>query len=148
MAWLFLCRSKDLFYKVLRVSPSFARASEVYLRLGVIFKRKGDYNKSMENFKKALTIPGPSSFNKLESKRCFMEYVYSILILEDGIIILYVCEFCCLTNFVCVCMSLLLLIPLPLSLYILLFVFVCLFVFYWRVSEASETLSSLFNRDS
>ena len=53
---------------MLELVPSFARSSEIYLRLGVIFKKNGDYCNSMENFKKALTIPGPSSFNKLESK--------------------------------------------------------------------------------
>ena len=57
-----------MFQNVLQLCPSFARSSEVHLRLGVMFKKIGQYEMSAESFRKAHSIPGPSSFNKLESE--------------------------------------------------------------------------------
>ena len=62
------CRAIDCFSKVLSQSSTFARAGEIHLRLGVMFKTKGDYLLSMEHFQKALAITGPASFSRLESK--------------------------------------------------------------------------------
>ena len=62
------CRAIDCFNKVLSQSSTFARAGEIHLRLGVMFKTKGDYRLSMEHFQKALAITGPASFSRLESK--------------------------------------------------------------------------------
>ena len=61
-------RAIDCFSKVLSQSSSFARAGEIHLRLGVMFKTKGEYLLSMDHFQKALTITGPASFSRLESK--------------------------------------------------------------------------------
>ena len=61
-------RAIEVFQSVLRLSPSFARSSEVHLRLGVMFKKRGDFQRSTEHFRKALNSSGPSSLNKLESK--------------------------------------------------------------------------------
>ena len=61
-------RAIDCFSKVLSQGSSFARAGEIHLRLGVMFKTKGDYLLSMDHFQKALTITGPASFSRLESK--------------------------------------------------------------------------------
>lgn len=67
---IFLCflRAIEVFQSVLSLSPSFARASEVHLRLGVMFKKRGEYEKSLKHYKSALTAAGPSSLTKLESK--------------------------------------------------------------------------------
>ena len=63
-----MCRAIDCFNKVLSQSSTFARAGEIHLRLGVMFKTKGDYLLSMNHFQKALAITGPASFSRLESK--------------------------------------------------------------------------------
>ncbi len=53
---------------VLHLSPNFARLGEVYLKMAVAYTRLNKFKQSMEYFKKALTICGPASFGKLESK--------------------------------------------------------------------------------
>ena len=57
-----------MFRNVLQLSPTFARSIEVHLRLAIMHKKRGDYHRSLDHFRKSLCIPGPSSFNKLESK--------------------------------------------------------------------------------
>lgn len=57
-----------MLHSVLMLAPSFARSSEVHLRLAVMFKKRGEYTKSADHFRKALSIPGPSSFSKVESE--------------------------------------------------------------------------------
>ena len=64
----FSSRAIECFTKVLSLSTNFARAGEIHLRLGVMFKTKGDYMSSMDHFQKAVAITGPASFSRLESK--------------------------------------------------------------------------------
>lgn len=45
---LALLRSLLAFQKVLYLAPDFARLSEVHIRMALMYKNKGDLNKSME----------------------------------------------------------------------------------------------------
>ena len=45
---LALFRSLSAFQKVLYLAPDFARLSEVHIRMGLMYKNKGDFKKSME----------------------------------------------------------------------------------------------------
>ena len=64
----FLYRATEAFQKVLELAPNFARVNEVHLRLGVMCKMKGANSSGLQHFQKALSIPGPSSLSKFESK--------------------------------------------------------------------------------
>ena len=61
-------RATEAFQKVLELAPNFARANEIHLRLGVMCKMKGVNSSGLQHFQKALSIPGPSSLSKFESK--------------------------------------------------------------------------------
>ncbi len=63
-------RAMQSFKQVLTLVPEFARRGEIHLRLGVMFKTKGDYNSSNHHFKQASQLSGPASFSKLESEYC------------------------------------------------------------------------------
>ncbi len=56
----------ESFHKVLHLCPKFARVNEINLRLGVMYKMKGDYTASMDHFERAIAISGPASLSKLE----------------------------------------------------------------------------------
>ena len=49
----------------------------------MISKDKGDYIDSMENFRKAINITGPSTFNKLESKGKRIYYDDKVMEIEN-----------------------------------------------------------------
>jgi len=63
-----LYRATEAFQKVLELAPNFARVNEIHLRLGVMCKMKGANSTGLQHFQKALSIPGPSSLSKFESK--------------------------------------------------------------------------------
>lgn len=54
------------FQQVLYVDPSFSRASEVHLRLGIIFKLNNDFESSLKHFQLALIDSNPCSLSKVE----------------------------------------------------------------------------------
>ncbi|KAI1285969.1 Lysine-specific demethylase 6A [Halotydeus destructor] len=54
------------FRQLLYVEPSFSRANEVHIRLGLIFKVLQDYPSSLKHFKLALADSNPCSFDKTE----------------------------------------------------------------------------------
>ncbi|XP_014681002.1 PREDICTED: histone demethylase UTY-like [Priapulus caudatus] len=54
------------FQQVLYVDPSFSRASEVHLRLGIIFKINNDFESSLKHFQLALIDSNPCSLSKID----------------------------------------------------------------------------------
>lgn len=75
--WCNVYRAMQSFSEVLTVAPEFTRRCEIHIRLGVLFKTKGDYHNSVHHFKQAANMSGPASISKSESKQrnnsqCFM----------------------------------------------------------------------------
>jgi len=68
-----------LFQQVLYVEPSFSRANEVHLRLGLIFKINSDLESSLKHLQLALIDSSMSTFSKLESKFTFFFYTKLLL---------------------------------------------------------------------
>jgi len=56
------------FRQVLYLKPSFIRANEIHIRLGLIFKVNKDYNASLKHFQFALIDSNPCSLSKAEIK--------------------------------------------------------------------------------
>ncbi|XP_014395743.1 PREDICTED: histone demethylase UTY-like isoform X1 [Myotis brandtii] len=54
------------FQEVLYVDPSFCRAKEIHLRLGLMFKVNTDYNSSLKHFQLALIDCHPCTLSKVE----------------------------------------------------------------------------------
>ncbi|XP_036098088.1 lysine-specific demethylase 6A-like isoform X9 [Molossus molossus] len=54
------------FQEVLYVDPSFCRAKEIHLRLGLMFKVNTDYESSLKHFQLALIDCNPSTLSKVE----------------------------------------------------------------------------------
>ncbi|XKL62625.1 hypothetical protein PGB90_002458 [Kerria lacca] len=59
------------FRQVLYIEPSYARANEIHLRLGLMFKVNNDWDASLKHLQLALFDSSPSTFSKLESKFFF-----------------------------------------------------------------------------
>lgn len=62
------CRSIKAFQQVLYVEPSYTRANEVHLRLGLMFKVNNDWESALKHLQLSLIDTSPSTFSKLESK--------------------------------------------------------------------------------
>uniref|UniRef100_A0A8C9KQV9 [histone H3]-trimethyl-L-lysine(27) demethylase n=1 Tax=Panthera tigris altaica TaxID=74533 RepID=A0A8C9KQV9_PANTA len=56
------------FQEVLYVDPSFCRAKEIHLRLGLMFKVNTDYESSLKHFQLALIDCNPCTLSSVESK--------------------------------------------------------------------------------
>uniref|UniRef100_A0A8I3PFQ1 [histone H3]-trimethyl-L-lysine(27) demethylase n=1 Tax=Canis lupus familiaris TaxID=9615 RepID=A0A8I3PFQ1_CANLF len=56
------------FQEVLYVDPSFCRAKEIHLRLGLMFKVNTDYESSLKHFQLALMDCNPCTLSSVESK--------------------------------------------------------------------------------
>uniref|UniRef100_A0A8C2B7S9 [histone H3]-trimethyl-L-lysine(27) demethylase n=1 Tax=Cyprinus carpio TaxID=7962 RepID=A0A8C2B7S9_CYPCA len=56
------------FQEVLYIDPSFSRAKEIHLRLGLMFKVNTDYESSLKHFQLALIDSTPCTLSKAESK--------------------------------------------------------------------------------
>uniref|UniRef100_A0A8C7JMB8 [histone H3]-trimethyl-L-lysine(27) demethylase n=1 Tax=Oncorhynchus kisutch TaxID=8019 RepID=A0A8C7JMB8_ONCKI len=56
------------FQEVLYVDPSFSRATEIHMRLGLMFKGNTDYESSLKHFQLALIDSNPCTLSKAESK--------------------------------------------------------------------------------
>uniref|UniRef100_A0AAY4DG15 [histone H3]-trimethyl-L-lysine(27) demethylase n=1 Tax=Denticeps clupeoides TaxID=299321 RepID=A0AAY4DG15_9TELE len=56
------------FQEVLYIDPSFSRAKEIHLRLGLMFKVNTDYESSLKHFQLALIDSNPCTLSKAESK--------------------------------------------------------------------------------
>nr|XP_021484796.1 histone demethylase UTY-like [Meriones unguiculatus] len=56
------------FQEVLYVDPSFCRAKEIHLRLGLMFKVNTDYESSLKHFQLALLDCNPCTLSNAESK--------------------------------------------------------------------------------
>ncbi|XP_059483249.1 lysine-specific demethylase 6A isoform X2 [Neocloeon triangulifer] len=65
------------FQQVLYVDPSFSRANEVHLRLGLIFKINSDLVASLKHLQLALIDSSPSTFSKLEI-RFHIAHLYEV----------------------------------------------------------------------
>uniref|UniRef100_A0A8C5FKJ3 [histone H3]-trimethyl-L-lysine(27) demethylase n=1 Tax=Gadus morhua TaxID=8049 RepID=A0A8C5FKJ3_GADMO len=57
------------FQEVLYIDPGFARAKEIHLRLGLMFKVNTDYESSLKHFQLALIDSNPCTLSKAESKQ-------------------------------------------------------------------------------
>uniref|UniRef100_A0A8C3SRD3 [histone H3]-trimethyl-L-lysine(27) demethylase n=1 Tax=Chelydra serpentina TaxID=8475 RepID=A0A8C3SRD3_CHESE len=57
------------FQEVLYVDPSFCRAKEIHLRLGLMFKVNTDYESSLKHFQLALVDSNPCTLSNAESKK-------------------------------------------------------------------------------
>uniref|UniRef100_A0A8C9VJH2 [histone H3]-trimethyl-L-lysine(27) demethylase n=1 Tax=Scleropages formosus TaxID=113540 RepID=A0A8C9VJH2_SCLFO len=55
------------FQEVLYIDPSFSRAKEIHLRLGLMFKVNTDYESSLKHFQLALIDSNPCTLSKAES---------------------------------------------------------------------------------
>uniref|UniRef100_A0A4W5KNX4 [histone H3]-trimethyl-L-lysine(27) demethylase n=1 Tax=Hucho hucho TaxID=62062 RepID=A0A4W5KNX4_9TELE len=72
------------FQEVLYIDPSFSRAKEIHLRLGLMFKVNTDYESSLKHFQLALIDSNPCTLSKAESKyRAAKEAYESLLQTED-----------------------------------------------------------------
>uniref|UniRef100_A0A3B3RNE7 [histone H3]-trimethyl-L-lysine(27) demethylase n=1 Tax=Paramormyrops kingsleyae TaxID=1676925 RepID=A0A3B3RNE7_9TELE len=58
------------FQEVLYIDPSFSRAKEIHLRLGLMFKVNTDYESSLKHFQLALIDSNPCTLSKAESNVC------------------------------------------------------------------------------
>lgn len=67
--------------QVLYVEPSFQRANEVHLRLGLMFKVNNDWESALKHLQLALIDASQCTFTKIESKFRF----YSILLIYTKI---------------------------------------------------------------
>uniref|UniRef100_A0A8C1EYD3 [histone H3]-trimethyl-L-lysine(27) demethylase n=1 Tax=Cyprinus carpio carpio TaxID=630221 RepID=A0A8C1EYD3_CYPCA len=56
------------FQEVLYINPSFSKAKEIHLRLGLMFKVNTDYESSLKHFQLALIDSTPCTLSKAESK--------------------------------------------------------------------------------
>uniref|UniRef100_A0A8C2L939 [histone H3]-trimethyl-L-lysine(27) demethylase n=1 Tax=Cyprinus carpio TaxID=7962 RepID=A0A8C2L939_CYPCA len=56
------------FQEVLYIDPSFSKAKEIHLRLGLMFKVNTDYESSLKHFQLALIDSTPCTLSKAESK--------------------------------------------------------------------------------
>uniref|UniRef100_A0AAR2KDP0 [histone H3]-trimethyl-L-lysine(27) demethylase n=1 Tax=Pygocentrus nattereri TaxID=42514 RepID=A0AAR2KDP0_PYGNA len=56
------------FQEVLYIDPSFSRAKEIHLRLGLMFKVNTDFESSLKHFQLALIDSTPCTLSKAESK--------------------------------------------------------------------------------
>lgn len=63
------CRAIRAFQQLLYVCPDFARANEVHLRLGLMFKVNGDYGASLKHLQLAYCDSSPCTFSSQQSKR-------------------------------------------------------------------------------
>uniref|UniRef100_A0A673N7W0 [histone H3]-trimethyl-L-lysine(27) demethylase n=1 Tax=Sinocyclocheilus rhinocerous TaxID=307959 RepID=A0A673N7W0_9TELE len=66
------------FQEVLYIDPSFSRAKEIHLRLGLMFKVNTDYESSLKHFQLALIDSTPCTLSKAESKYPAMHKKYRI----------------------------------------------------------------------
>uniref|UniRef100_A0A672TB16 [histone H3]-trimethyl-L-lysine(27) demethylase n=1 Tax=Sinocyclocheilus grahami TaxID=75366 RepID=A0A672TB16_SINGR len=66
------------FQEVLYIDPSFSRAKEIHLRLGLMFKVNTDYESSLKHFQLALIDSTPCTLSKAESKYPPMHKKYRI----------------------------------------------------------------------
>lgn len=65
----FYFRAIKAFQQALWVDPSFPRACEIHLRLGLMFKVHADYGAAQKHLNLALSDANtPALFSKLESK--------------------------------------------------------------------------------
>uniref|UniRef100_A0A8B9K2W4 [histone H3]-trimethyl-L-lysine(27) demethylase n=1 Tax=Astyanax mexicanus TaxID=7994 RepID=A0A8B9K2W4_ASTMX len=61
-------RAIKAFQEVLYIDPSFSRAKEIHLRLGLMFKVNTDFESSLKHFQLALIDSTPCTLSKAESK--------------------------------------------------------------------------------
>jgi len=80
MRCVYVRRAVKAFQQVLYVDPSFSRANEVHLRLGLIFKINSDLDASLKHLQLALIDSSPSTFSKLES-----EYILLLLLIFHAV---------------------------------------------------------------
>uniref|UniRef100_A0A3Q2Q7B7 [histone H3]-trimethyl-L-lysine(27) demethylase n=1 Tax=Fundulus heteroclitus TaxID=8078 RepID=A0A3Q2Q7B7_FUNHE len=59
------------FQEVLYIDPTFSRAKEIHLRLGLMFKVNTDYESSFKHFQLALIDSNLCTLSKAESKYCY-----------------------------------------------------------------------------
>ncbi|XP_070979388.1 lysine-specific demethylase 6A isoform X2 [Oncorhynchus clarkii lewisi] len=59
-------RAIKAFQEVLYVDPSFSRATEIHMRLGLMFKGNTDYESSLKHFQLALIDSNPCTLSKAE----------------------------------------------------------------------------------
>ncbi|KAF6072981.1 ubiquitously transcribed tetratricopeptide repeat containing, Y-linked [Phyllostomus discolor] len=62
------------FQEVLYVDPSFCRAKEIHLRLGLMFKVNTDYESSLKHFRLALIDCNPCTLSSVESKYLYIVF--------------------------------------------------------------------------
>uniref|UniRef100_A0A671TBN4 [histone H3]-trimethyl-L-lysine(27) demethylase n=1 Tax=Sinocyclocheilus anshuiensis TaxID=1608454 RepID=A0A671TBN4_9TELE len=72
------CVAIKAFQEVLYIDPSFSRAKEIHLRLGLMFKVNTDYESSLKHFQLALIDSTPCTLSKAESKYPPMHKKYRI----------------------------------------------------------------------
>lgn len=73
----FCFRAVKAFQQLLYVSPSFQRANEVHLRLGLMFKATQEYESALKHLQLALVDNSPCTTPKSISK-------YAIRVNNDG----------------------------------------------------------------
>uniref|UniRef100_A0A8C2PVX1 [histone H3]-trimethyl-L-lysine(27) demethylase n=1 Tax=Cyprinus carpio TaxID=7962 RepID=A0A8C2PVX1_CYPCA len=64
------------FQEVLYIDPSFSRAKEIHLRLGLMFKVNTDYESSLKHFQLALIDSTPCTLSKAEKQTICSLYEY------------------------------------------------------------------------
>lgn len=64
----FFRRAVKAFRQVLYIEPSYPRANEIHLRLGLMFKVNNNWDASLKHLQLALLDSSPSTFSKLESE--------------------------------------------------------------------------------
>ncbi|KAL0985418.1 hypothetical protein UPYG_G00156640 [Umbra pygmaea] len=70
-------RAIKAFQEVLYIAPSFSRATEIHMRLGLMFKGNTDYQSSLKHFQLALIDSNPCTLSKAEI-RFHIAHLYEI----------------------------------------------------------------------
>uniref|UniRef100_A0A8C7TM85 [histone H3]-trimethyl-L-lysine(27) demethylase n=1 Tax=Oncorhynchus mykiss TaxID=8022 RepID=A0A8C7TM85_ONCMY len=73
------------FQEVLYIDPSFSRAKEIHLRLGLMFKVNTDYESSLKHFQLALIDSNPCTLSKAESKYRAAKEAYESLLQTENL---------------------------------------------------------------
>uniref|UniRef100_A0A8C8LRR3 [histone H3]-trimethyl-L-lysine(27) demethylase n=1 Tax=Oncorhynchus tshawytscha TaxID=74940 RepID=A0A8C8LRR3_ONCTS len=73
------------FQEVLYIDPSFSRAKEIHLRLGLMFKVNTDYESSLKHFQLALIDSNPCTLSKAESKYRAAKEAYETLLQTENL---------------------------------------------------------------
>uniref|UniRef100_A0A3B5MWL9 [histone H3]-trimethyl-L-lysine(27) demethylase n=1 Tax=Xiphophorus couchianus TaxID=32473 RepID=A0A3B5MWL9_9TELE len=71
------------FQEVLYIDPTFSRAKEIHLRLGLMFKVNTDYESSLKHFQLALIDSNLCTLSKAESKSAAKDAYESLLQMEN-----------------------------------------------------------------